>query len=131
MTDVFKQNGAVSWTELTTTDLEAAKTFYGELFGWRFEVMPMNDMNYSVISAGEMQIGGMMSMPPEAGGMPPVWGSYVTVDDVDAVAAKVKELGGNIVMEPQDIPKVGRFCVLRDPQGAVISAITYIPCEEH
>jgi uncharacterized protein len=51
--------------------------------------------------------------------------SYVTVDNVDAIAKNAQELGGKILMGPQDIPTVGRFCVIQDPQGAVISAITY------
>jgi predicted enzyme related to lactoylglutathione lyase len=57
--------------------------------------------------------------------MPPSWGTYITVDDVDATAAKAKELGGTVLVEPQDIPEVGRFCVIKDPQGAVFSAMTY------
>ena len=55
---------------------------------------------------------------------------YVTVDDIDATVAKVKELGGNVIVPPTDIPKVGRFSVFADPQGAVISAITYVPIEK-
>lgn len=130
MGDVFKTAGAVSWTELMTTDVEAAKRFYSALFGWKLEAMPMGEGGeYHVISVGDMQIGGIMARPPQGGDMPPAWGSYVTVEDVDATAAKVKDLGGNILTEPQDIPKVGRFCVLQDPQGAVIMAITYV--EDH
>jgi predicted enzyme related to lactoylglutathione lyase len=64
-------------------------------------------------------------MPPEIAGMPPMWGIYVTVDNVDLTAKKVEELGGKIIRPPWDIPNVGRLCVLSDPQGAVISAITY------
>ncbi len=133
MGDVFKQNGAVSWTELMTTDVEGAKAFYSQLFGWKLEPMPMpgGEGEYTVIEVAEKTpIGGMMSLPPEAAGMPPAWGSYVTVDDVDAVAAHAVQLGGEILMGPMDIPKVGRFCVIRDPQGAVISAITYVECTD-
>jgi len=57
--------------------------------------------------------------------MPPNWNTYVTVNDVDKVAKDAQELGGKILVGPQDIPTVGRFCVIQDPQGAVISAITY------
>jgi hypothetical protein len=65
-------------------------------------------------------------MPKDAPkGMPPVWGTYVTVDDVDQTAKTAEKLGGKILMPPTDIPTVGRFCVIQDPQGAVISAITY------
>lgn len=133
MGDVFKQHGAVSWTELMTNDVEAASAFYADLFGWKLEPMPMPDGSggtYTVITAGEEPIGGMMVLPPDAGDMPPAWGTYVTVDDTDAVAARVTELGGSVLMGPMDIPTVGRFCVIRDPQGAVISAITYEECSE-
>lgn len=127
MNQVFKTHGAVSWTELMTIDPAAAESFYGELFGWSFEEMPMETGGvYRVFSAAGNQIGGIMDMPPDAGQMPPNWGSYVTVDDVDATAEKAKTLGGEILFGPRDIPKVGRFAVIRDPQGAVISAITYV-----
>jgi len=129
--DVFKQHGAVSWSELMTTDVEAAKSFYSQLFGWQIETMEIpGAAPYNVIGAGDMKIGGIMEKPPEAAEAPPYWGSYVTVDDVDAVAQKTTELGGKVLFGPHDIPTVGRFCVIQDPQGAVISAITYAPCEE-
>jgi predicted enzyme related to lactoylglutathione lyase len=56
---------------------------------------------------------------------PPHWGVYITVDDVDATAAKAQQLGATTIVPPTDIPNVGRFCTFQDPQGAVISAITY------
>jgi predicted enzyme related to lactoylglutathione lyase len=127
MNDPFKQHGAFGWCELMTTDASAAKQFYGRLFGWSMEDKDMGQMTYTIVSAGGQQIGGIMKTPPQACDMPPCWGTYVTVDDVDAVAKKAVELGGKVLMPPQDIPKVGRFAVLQDPQGAVISAITYLP----
>ena len=78
---------------------------------------------------GEEGLGGIRSIPPQAEGTPPNWGVYVTVDDVDATAGKAEELGGKILVPPTDIPNVGRFSVLQDPQGAVISAITYAATE--
>jgi hypothetical protein len=66
-----------------------------------------------------------MSIPPQAEGAPPNWGIYVTVDDVDATARKAEELGAKILVPLTDIPNVGRFFSFQDPQGAVISAITY------
>ena len=125
MSSVFETNGAVSWTELLTSDVAGARKFYGQLLGWQFDDMPMQDGTYTVISAAGQKIGGIMHTPPQAKGMPPIWGSYVTVDDVDARAADVKRLGGELMVTPTDIPGVGRFCVLRDPQGATISLITY------
>jgi len=130
MNEQFKQHGAFSWSELMTTDIEAAKVFYAKLFGWTLEDMPMEGMTYSVIKAGNKEVGGMMATPPEAEGSPPMWGTYVTVDDVDRIARSALEMGAAVVVEPRDIPAVGRFCVIRDPQGASISAITYIENHE-
>jgi predicted enzyme related to lactoylglutathione lyase len=129
MEERFKQHGAFSWSELLTPDLESAKAFYTRLFGWTLEDMPMEGMTYTVIKAGEREVGGMMTTPPDAQGMPPAWGSYVTVDDVDRVAGTAADLGATIVVAPRDIPGVGRLCVIRDPQGAIISAITYAACD--
>lgn len=123
------KHGTFSWCELLTTDVEAAKSFYAALFGWSLEPATNEaneDMHYHLIKADGTEVGGIMSMPPEAQGMPPGWGTYVTVDDVDAAAARAQELGASVVVPLTDIPEVGRFCVIRDPQGAVLSMITYL-----
>ena len=125
MKEQFKQHGAFSWSELITSDVKVAKAFYAQLFGWTLEDLPMEGMTYTVIKAGDTEVGGMMATPPEAEGSPPMWGTYVTVDDVDSVAESATKMGATVVVEPRDIPEVGRFCVIRDPQGAFISAITY------
>lgn len=128
MENPFK-HGQFNWCELMTTDVEAAKKFYTELFGWEMEDMKMpemQDMTYVVIKAAGQGIGGIMQMPKEAKGFPPAWGIYVTVDDVDKIAKQVVKLGGKLHVPPTDIPKVGRFCVIQDPQGAFINAITYL-----
>jgi len=87
--DAMKQHRAFSWNELSTTDVEAAKAFYGELLGWQFQDIQSCDMNYSMIKAGDKKVGGMMTTPAEAKakGKPAVWEAYVTVDDVDAQGA--------------------------------------------
>ncbi|HVN71979.1 MAG TPA: VOC family protein [Desulfomonilia bacterium] len=121
----FKQHGAFSWCELVTPDVAAAKAFYTKLFGWDTEDMSMPGMTYTVVKAGGKGIGGIMPIPRDAKGMLPMWGAYVTVDDVDATARNAEKLGAKILMPPTDIPTVGRFCVIQDPQGAVINAITY------
>lgn len=134
MSDLFKIHGAFSWNELMTTDVEAAKQFYSKLFGWTTEDMPMEGemqgMAYTVVKAGDKEIGGIMPIPPQAQGAPPAWGAYVTVDDVDASAKMAAELGAKIMVPPTDIPKVGRFAVIQDPQGAVLSCITYVAMPE-
>jgi predicted enzyme related to lactoylglutathione lyase len=124
----FETSGAFSWCELMTTDLGAAKKYYKDLFGWELEDMPAaaHGMTYTVVKVGGNAVGGIMPMPRNLPpGVPPNWGAYVTVPDVDATAKKAAELGGIILVQPQDIPNVGRFTVIRDPQGAVINAITY------
>jgi uncharacterized protein len=118
-------NGAFSWNELLTTDVAGARKFYGQLLGWQFKDMPMGQTSYTLISVGGKDIGGIMHTPPAAGEMPPAWGSYVTVDDVDARCGGAKKLGGNVIVPPTDIPGVGRFAVIQDPQGATINLISY------
>jgi len=125
MATPFETHGAFSWTELITNDVPAARKFYGALLGWQFKDMEGSPVKYGIISTGEQDIGGMMATPAEAKGMPPAWGTYVTVKNVDEVAGKVAGLGGKVLIQPQDIPKVGRFALIQDPQGAMISVITY------
>lgn len=127
MDDTRNKPGAFSWNELLTNDPAAAVKFYSALFGWTTQEMPMGDFNYTMLKAGGEDVGGLMPIPPMSQGMPPCWGAYVTVSDVDATAEKAGTLGGKILVPPQDIPTVGRFTVIQDPQGAVISAITYFP----
>jgi predicted enzyme related to lactoylglutathione lyase len=124
--DVFKTPGAISWSELTTTDPQAAAAFYGALFGWTFDQMDMG-MPYHVVKVGDAAVGGIMGMPPGGPPMPPSWGTYVTVADADATAKQCVELGGKVMHGPVDIPTIGRFVVLQDPQGAMLSAIAYNP----
>lgn len=125
--DAYRTQGAFSWNELMTTDPDAALAFYGALLGWTTQKMPMPDGDYHVVRVGETSVGGVMAMPPgaKAGGMPPAWGSYVTVTDVDATARKATELGGKVVHGPHDIPGVGRMAVIVDPQGAALNVIAY------
>ncbi|MBW4621645.1 MAG: VOC family protein [Cyanosarcina radialis HA8281-LM2] len=125
MTNAFKQHGAFSWCELMTTNTTAAKEFYGRLFGWTMDDRPIEGSIYTVLKAGDAEVGGLMTMPPDMGAVPPHWGTYVTVNDVDASAKLVEELGGQIKVPPMDIPDVGRFAVIADPQGAILSIISY------
>jgi len=129
------KHGAFGWNELMTTDAEAAKQFYTALFGWETEEAPMEvmegmeGMKYTVLKVDGDPVGGLTGMPPECRGIPPTWGVYITVDDVDTAAARAEELGGKLLRPPADIPNVGRFCVIQDPQGAALCAITYVKKE--
>jgi predicted enzyme related to lactoylglutathione lyase len=120
------KHGAFGWFELMTTDVESAKAFYEDLLGWETETAPMEGFDYTIIKIAGDTVGGMMVMPPECEGLPPSWDIYITVKDVDAIAGRVPELGGKILRPPADIPGVGRFCIIQDPQGAVIAAMTYV-----
>jgi predicted enzyme related to lactoylglutathione lyase len=125
MDEKLKKHGAISWSELLTSDVNGAKSFYEQLFGWTYEDAPMDEGTYTLVKVNGEEVAGIMTTPPDAGQMPPAWGSYVTVDDVDAAAEKAVTLGGTVYLPPQDIPEVGRFCVIGDPQGAFISMISY------
>ena len=126
MNENSMKHGALSWNEWMTTDVAAARPFYGALLGWETEDYPVEGMNYVMVKVGGEAVGGMMALPPECAGMPPAWGVYVTVDDVDATARQVETLGGKLLRPPEDIPDVGRFCVLQDPQGATLCAMQYL-----
>jgi uncharacterized protein len=125
--DVFRTTGAVSWTELTTPDPKAATGFYGQLLGWTFDTMNLGDGDYHVIKVGEAAVGGLMAPQPGAPAMPAMWGPYMTVANADATAEQCKALGGKLLAGPMDIPNIGRFAVLQDPQGAVFNVIAYLP----
>jgi uncharacterized protein len=124
--DVYKTHGAFSWSELMTSNPKAASEFYGTLFGWTISAMDMGTGPYHVVKVGETSVGGIMGKPPGApAGMPPMWGCYVTVNNVDETLAKVRSLGGKVLMEPMEVKGVGRMAVIQDPQGAALSVITY------
>lgn len=125
-------SGTFCWNELSTTDDAVAMKFYGELLGWEFKSSDMPPcegseappMVYNEIVADGKHIGGVFKMGTEFGGAPSHWMGYVAVEDVDAKAAQVVELGGTVCVPPTDIPNTGRFCVINDPTGATISLIT-------
>jgi uncharacterized protein len=118
------QNGFV-WYELMTNDVAAAKSFYGDVVGWSTQDMPMPDMTYTVVQVGEIGVGGMMPLPKDAAaGMQPCWLGYIYAADVDGSVAELQRLGGMLHHAPTDIPEVGRFAVVADPQGAIFYLFT-------
>jgi predicted enzyme related to lactoylglutathione lyase len=112
---LIDEPGAHCWTELMTTDTEACERFYSAL-GWGVNrSMP----NYTMFTVADKSVAGMMPIKQGMGGVPPHWLPYFQVADCDASAAKVAELGGQVVVPPTDVPGVGRFAIYQDPQGAV------------
>lgn len=121
---LVNETGTLSWNELVTTDVAAATDFYSALFGWTAETQnPGAGMEYTEWKLAGRSIAGMMAkpdmMPAE---VPSHWGVYFAVDDTDAAARKVTELGGSVIMEPMDI-EPGRFAVVADPAGAMFNII--------
>lgn len=115
--------GTFCWNELGTTNAEAAKTFYTELFGWQLKSGDVPGMEYNLIMVGGQSVGGIYQMGPECGEVPSHWMPYVAVEDVDEMVRRVEELGGKVCVPPTDIPNTGRFAVISDPSGATISII--------
>lgn len=113
--------GRYVWFDLMTTDVSRAKDFYSDVVGWK--TTPWSGGDYEMWSAGETQVGGVMPEPPEErkAGHPPSWLAYLGTDDVDATARRAQDLGGKLLLAPKDIPEVGRFAVLADPQGAAFA----------
>ncbi|QFU03497.1 27 kDa antigen Cfp30B [Pseudoalteromonas sp. THAF3] len=112
------------WFELATRDIESSTSFYSELLGWRAELKAMEGMDYTLFKAGDTMVGGMVAMDEQwPDDIPPHWMIYFSVNDCDAQAEQAKKLGGEVCVQPMDVPEVGRFCVLTDPQGAVFSII--------
>lgn len=113
--------GAFVWYELMTSDVDAAIAFYGTVVGWK--VIDSNHPGYSILGLGERPLVGMMTLRGEqvAAGARPFWGGYIGVDDVDAATAKAVSLGARLHVGPTDIPHVGRFSVVNDPDGALLT----------
>ena len=116
-------HGQFVWCELMTTDPAAATEFYRAVIGWGAADAGLPDRQYTILSAGGTPACGLMELPQAArdGGGRPGWTGYIGADDVDAAAARVKGAGGAIHHAAEDIPGVGRFAVVSDPQGAIFA----------
>jgi uncharacterized protein len=118
----------VVWNELNTRDPEGAKAFYGAVFGWGFEEQEFDAGPYTTLKVGDDTVGGMLDMTeqvPEE--VSPHWLVYFAVEDTDATVDKAKGRGGEVVFGPEDMSKVGRLAVLKDPDGAVFALIAPDP----
>jgi predicted enzyme related to lactoylglutathione lyase len=125
---VLGEPGALAWTQLNATAPALAIPFYTGLFGWahRNDRMPQGG-EYTTFMRGQTPVGGMMPMPPGAGAHAPThWLNYFATADVDATAAKAASLGGKTYVPPTDIPGMGRFAVLADPQGAAFAIVRFL-----
>lgn len=112
-------HGTHSWVDLSTDDPEAAKRFYGALFGWEFDDRESgNDRTYSMAKLGGKDVAALFQ---NDGSLPPRWNCYVTVEDVDAIAKTVEQAGGVLIAPPLDVLESGRMLILQDPTSAFLS----------
>jgi|JRYL01.1.fsa_nt_gb predicted enzyme related to lactoylglutathione lyase len=119
--------GRFVWHDLMTTDGAKAQAFYASLFDWQVQEVPMQGCVYRMVHCGPGPIGGIV----EEKAIPVShWMPYLAVENVDAAAAKVTELGGSVCVPPTDIPQTGRFSVVADPTGAYFSLYTGLPGSE-
>jgi hypothetical protein len=124
---VVNEHGALCWNELMTIDTIKAGEFYTGLFGWTAQEHDMGGMIYTVFMNGERPAAGMMKIDESWGDVPPSWLVYFAVNDCDASVAEAGALGGELCKGPMDIPGVGRFAVMTDPQGAAFAVIWLEP----
>jgi uncharacterized protein len=113
------QHGDFIWYELLTTDVGAAAQFYGAVTGWELRPMQGSDPEYHIFGLAGEDVGGMMPIPAGNASMRPGWLGYIGVSDVDRIASTVVAAGGIQHIPPTDIPSVGRFALVADPQGVV------------
>jgi len=135
---VIKQSyvqGTPNWVDLSTSDVDGAQAFYGELMGWQFESNPTGQGGeYVMASKGQHSAAGMMEQFPAQAeaGIPPHWSTYIAVDDVAATVARAEAAGGSVVMPPMQVMESGEMAVLTDPSGAAFGiwkANQHIGCE--
>lgn len=118
-------HGAPSWFETMTTDVARASTFYEQLFGWTTESQVMPGMTYTSFKLDGAYVAGMMAITPEMGPIPPHWGVYFTVSDIEEAERHAITLGATLFLPVQDIPGVGRFAGVTSPQGVMFYVIQY------
>jgi len=109
---------SIGWVDLAASDLDAARDFYAGLLGWTY----FNDGEtpYWMCMVGEHPVAGMMALTPEMGDMPPVWSTYVVVEDAQATIDAATAAGGTVFQPPFDIPDGSKIAVIGDPAGAAI-----------
>lgn len=121
--------GSFCWTEIASSDAAKCKEFYTNVFGWEFQDSKAGagEFAYHEFTAGsDYPVGGLYEITPDMCGEgqpvpPPHFLTYVAVDDVDENAKLAVELGGKVLRGPMDIPNTGRFAIIQDPTGAMIS----------
>jgi len=120
---IYNVPNSFCWNELGTGDTQKAGEFYTNVFGWTKEGFSGSPVEYTMFNNGDRGAGGMYKITPEMGPIPPHWLVYFAVDDCDAKVQKGTELGGSVMKPADNIPGIGRFAILNDPQGAAFAII--------
>src|SRR5262249_54471825 len=119
---VVNEPSTFCWGELATNNTDVAGNFYRQLFGWKLKPSSHDAAEYTELQLGAESIGGIMPIGKDWGpGIPSHWSAYFATNDVEASTNKAKSLGATVRMGPQEIPHVGKFAVLVDPQGAAFN----------
>jgi len=115
-------NGLFGWADVAVPDTAQAKVFYTGLFGWEVIETPGDSMPYTMFALDGELVAGMCELRQEDidAGPPPMWSSYIIVDDADDVATRAKNLGATLIMDPMEIPDAGKMFFAIDPVGAAI-----------
>ena len=125
-------HGRFVWYELITTDAAAAKAFYTEVVGWRAQDASTSDLAYTMFSAGNAAVAGLMQLPEIATkrGAMPRWAGYIDVNDIDVTAERIKRLGGSVFVPPTD-SNIGRVSIVADPQTANFALVEGLKTGRH
>jgi predicted enzyme related to lactoylglutathione lyase len=124
---VVGEVGTLCWSELATTDIDAAGHFYASLFGWAIKKQETGPQAYIELWKGPRPAGGMTAIGKEQRSAQPAWSVYFRVADCDAAVARALALGARVLREPDDIAKVGRYAFLADREGATFAVIALAP----
>ena len=126
-TGITGVDGTLCWADLSTPDPARAGNFYADLFGWRIMADEKDPSGYLHIKNGEDFIGGVPPVKHRNAQTPPHWLAYFLVSNCDVAAAKAKQLGAKVYMEPMTMEGVGRWAVVADPQGATFALFQPMP----
>lgn len=116
------QMGKFVWNELATSNVQGAKDFYGQVFGWSFDDKKMGDMTYTTIKKGNDEFGGIWAIPAEQQNqIPPHWLAYILVENVEQSLEKARQNGATVIKPVQKAGDMGLFAIIRDPVGAHVA----------
>jgi predicted enzyme related to lactoylglutathione lyase len=126
--ELANEPGSVTWNEVQTPDAGAAERFYSAVFGYEIELVPMGDgVSYRVLKVDGKSVAGMYELAGDMEATPPNWATAFAVADTDATCKLAEGLGGSVLVQPMDIPEIGRYAMLQDPVGAVFQVLADPP----